>query len=400
MFAQPLGLAVGTAAMVSALGGSSSSAATLVTREIDVNVATTTSSVAYSSAPNLKTSEFDIPFNISSKSSASASAAATTIVPSKRQKFFIQYFENRTSGLDLNNKVDAYVNWLLEPGFATPSASTGGEVSLLSSGDGELFPDLDETSGELFPELNPYKQKEPDKILPGTCEFKLKKLLQDGLQPAFDLYVRRAGEKRKVEDEKINRPLGDLKAIEEDELWILRYYIRCCTRNSGRGAIHRALGLESRGSVESEDPMLPFNGNTLRGLPKRETAKPQSPTGADPDKRPGSDYDPTKPLHDKDLEVNTSCEQKLLHYQHWTNAYLSWAGETDRYIKDELPKLKPLTEDPKYWSKVSFAKNKRDRVIRGVGRCCRDDQQPGPLPIGDNPFPSVPQEKPFVRDEL
>ncbi|KAK6079595.1 hypothetical protein SCUP515_03851 [Seiridium cupressi] len=293
------------------------------------NVTRTHPTVATTTPPNTKTRELDILLTTSTTSAASIATKAPSPeylelqaiqglkVPDTHEHWY-QYFANSTLGMK-DEATDKYLDWLLNDNFVVYDVSVYGD----------------------------------NEILPGTCEAKVREL-DDRLMDAARLREERVaamrvaiqGQTLDKEGREHNFRLS-LERVQEDQLWLLRSYIRCCTSRSGR------YTLFSDGTAS--DNMV---------------------------------YE-----HEKNFDRGTACPDQKKYYEKWLKKYLSEAEGAGHYVEENKEKFPAQNDD----ITMRYELARRDRIIAGYTRCCRDIQPPGPAPMVGVPFPSVPKTPPFRR---
>lgn len=376
--------------LVSAAGDASTTLRNTNTRELDVSSTTTTSAVLVG-ATTTPLSHRQVPAE-----------------PSFAQADWVQYYESLESGKAVDPIAQNYMNWLMGPVSHGPDFEAG-----------------------IFG-VNPDGGKNgTPSILPGSCEYRLNRLTdrvkstedfsrarQAEYQKAFDDREKKVSEINKknkevaVKQKQIEMRLAireDYDKVVEDELWLLRSYIRCCPVNYGR------LAVLARSEDENEDGYDLEDDQTDSTVDDDPTGEPEEEQPSEPDEST-DDYEPSlgKPQREGLLssgsgnETNpwapfpatADCESKTEYYKEWVVYYLYEAQRAGSWITDNrgapLPKLEEISSlaDPSAAAVVSQedwrkAIDTRNRIVKGYTRCCQDRAAPGPLPTGTNHFPSV-----------
>lgn len=384
---------------------------------------------------------------VSTSASVSAGARATVlshlVEPLLSDEQWFEYYKNVELGRAVDPAAKSYMDWLMTPIAMDPSVPDkfAAKKPPFSSADS------DATDG---------KNGNGPAALPGSCEFRLERLrkivkigklfrskcesdalaiMKRGKQkdPKWTEYERKMGEykQKKEEIERENKELEqalnrqkDYDQIVEDELWILRSYIRCCpvvrVRTSKRSDDESYVGHE----LQNLSAPAPMDGAV-------EEYKEDALADTMMEYKPVDSYDPSKGKPPREgrmithediakggddafilIPADATCEDQTTWFQRWQKHYLYAAqqeGEWSKHVEGssgnatspppaipDLPRRKALTVampnkiSVEEWNRVGYA---WERVARGLTRCCKPG--PGPMPTGTNRFPSVPRSDPW-----
>jgi hypothetical protein len=369
MFARSLALATGAAVVVSAFSEDSATQPSATNSDLNAQFSATTTALVFSShPPNTKSRKLDVYVTTTNTTTTTTTALATAArstatellptdtrvrfatipgIPQTPESWY-QYLANRTSGKQTDKVANDYMTWLLEP--TANSDGDNGIVNFAFTGN----------------------DTEPNKVLPGTCEFKIGEL-EDSVRAASKLDADRQAEKakafqaRKATQREARIFAEDLQKVQDDQFWLLRSYIRCCTSNIGRALLARS---EDTIQANPEPASLPAYA-------------PRSPEPA-PNQNVQGDrwllgFDRTAPCEDQKKKLNM-----------WLQYYTKAAEEAYNWVKNQLPKYHfDIHKDEEG---MKSALTRRERIVQGYKRCCPTVKAPGPVPTGENPFPSVPKE--------